>query len=211
VRFEEELNLVLPADLPHRAMVITQCARHLEMIVEANQQFNLTRITSPREAAIKHVLDSVLPWRHFAAVKRVLDAGTGAGIPGVPLAIVLPETHFTLSDSIGKKARFVDSVVEALGITNIAVSNQRAEECLRHQKTDIITGRALTPLDKACVLFGPAIRSGTRAILYKGPDVDLEIAIAASAALKQRLHLKVLDRYELPDGLGARTLVEITA
>ena len=211
MRFEEELDSVLPADLPHRGTVIAQCARHLEMILQTNLQFNLTRITTPREAAIKHVLDSVLPWRHFAGVKHVLDAGTGAGFPGIPLALVLPETHFILADSVGKKARFVTSAVDALGITNATVSNARAEEYVRGERVGVITGRALTPLDKACGLFGPAIRSGARARLYKGPDADAEIANAGSEARKQRLRLQVLDRYDLPDGLGSRTLVAITS
>src|SRR6516225_6634222 len=106
--FENELHEVLPADLPERESVALECGKHLQFIEEANRQFNLTRITSPREAAIKHVLDSVTPWRLFANVGRVLDAGTGAGFPGIPLALALPGVRFTLSESIQKKARFVE-------------------------------------------------------------------------------------------------------
>ena len=97
--FADELQQVLPADLPNRDAVIQKCALHLALIVEANEYLNLTRIVSPREAAIKHVLDSVLPWRLFLGARRVLDAGTGAGFPGIPLALVLPDIRFTLSES----------------------------------------------------------------------------------------------------------------
>ena len=124
--FEQELEDVLPSDLPNREIVVTKAAKHLELIVEANQHFNLTRILDPREAAIKHVLDSVMPWRYFEGPRTVLDAGTGAGFPGIPLALVLPSVNFILSESIGKKARFVEGTVQALGITNARVAlNER--------------------------------------------------------------------------------------
>src|ERR1700675_1134174 len=106
--FKEALDQVLPVDLPQRDIVVVKGARHLALIEEANRHFNLTRITGPREAAIKHVLDSVAPWRLFAGATHVLDAGTGAGFPGIPLALVLPEVRFTLSESTQKKARFVE-------------------------------------------------------------------------------------------------------
>src|SRR3982751_5142369 len=112
---------MLPSDLPNRADVVVKAAVHLARIVEANQSFNLTRITSVREAVIKHVLDSVVPWRLFAAAPAVLDAGTGAGFPGVPLALVLPEVRFVLSESVGKKARFVEATVEELKLGNVEV------------------------------------------------------------------------------------------
>src|ERR1041385_9153622 len=93
MEFADELNLVLPADLPGRETVVCGAAKHLALIVEANRHFNLTRLVTPREAAIKHVLDSVMPWRLFLGARHVLDAGTGAGFPGIPLALVLPETR----------------------------------------------------------------------------------------------------------------------
>ncbi len=210
--FEAELRSVLPPDLPHRDALIRRSARHLERISETNTQFNLTRIVSPREAAIKHVLDSVLPWRHFRDAVHIVDAGTGAGFPGIPLALLLPDTRFTLAESVGKKARFVASVIEELGLSNVAVANQRAEDALKplHDvKRLMLTGRAVAPLVKACALFGPAIRAGALGFFYKGPDADSEMAEAAAEARKQRVRLKLADRYELPEGYGARTLIGI--
>jgi 16S rRNA (guanine527-N7)-methyltransferase len=202
---------MLPPDLPERDRLLHLGARHLERIVEANRHFNLTRIVSPRDAAIKHVLDSVLPWRFFAGGAAILDAGTGAGFPGIPLAIILPGQQFTLVESIGKKARFVAESIEALELTNATVVNSRAEDYLREAPPILITGRAVAPLLKACVLFGPAVRGGSRALLYKGPDIDTEIEAAAPDAHKHKLHLSVLARYELPDSSGLRTLVQISS
>lgn len=200
---------MLPPDLPRRDEVVTYCGKHLELIVQTNQHLNLTRITDEREAAIKHVLDSVLPWRLFHSARHVLDAGTGAGFPGIPLAITFPNTRFTLAESIQKKARFVDSAVETLGLPNAHVAAQRAEDVLRAQRMDVITARAMAPIHRALALFAPAVKAGARVLLYKGPDVESEIAKSATEARKHRIRVEVVDRYELPDGLGTRTIVEM--
>ncbi len=208
--FAEELRQILPADLPHRDACIAGAARHLELIVEANQHFNLTRIVSPREAAIKHVLDSVLPWRLFQGATEVADAGSGAGFPGIPLALVLPETHFTLLESTQKKARFIEATVTALGLTNVDVRPVRAEDWLTTNRVEIVTARAVAPLARAAALFAPALRGGGRVLLYKGPDAQTEIAEAAPETAKRQLRLRVIERYELPDSLGTRTIVEMS-
>ena len=199
--FAPELNSVIPADIPHRDALIAGAALHLALIVEANKVLNLTRITSPREAAIKHVLDSVTPWRFFEGARHVIDAGTGAGFPGIPLALVLPEIRFTLAESIQKKARFVESALAVLKLPNVEITPQRAEEL----QAEVITARALAPISKILTLFRSALKDGSRILLYKGPDVATEIAEAG----KTRAHIEVVTRYELPDSLGSRAIVEI--
>jgi 16S rRNA (guanine527-N7)-methyltransferase len=209
VSFEEELRVVLPQDLPNRERVAALGARHLEMIEETNRVMNLTRIVSAHEAAVKHVLDSVMPWRLFADSSTVLDAGTGAGFPGIPLALVLPDVRFILSESVQKKARFVQSAVETLGLGNVNVKAARAEEILNAQRVEVITARAVAPLVKAIPLFAPALKKGTRVLLYKGPDAEAEISEAAIEAKKRQVRVSRSLRYELPDGLGLRTIVEL--
>jgi 16S rRNA (guanine527-N7)-methyltransferase len=209
VQFEDELDRVLPADLPHREMVVAKGAAHLALIEDANRHFNLTRITSPREAAIKHVLDSAMPWRLFADAKHVLDAGTGAGFPGIPLALTLPETRFMLAESIGKKARFVESALAQLDLPNAVLSARRAEELARTDEFDVITARALAPIPRLLDLFGAALKKGVRILLYKGPDAEREIAEAALESRKPRVRMAVVMRYDLPEAAGARTIVEI--
>lgn len=207
--FADELAAILPADLPERDRLISLGAKHLELIVEANQTMNLTRILGEREGAIKHVLDSVMPWRLFKNATRVVDAGTGAGLPGLPLAMVLPETQFVLLESIQKKARFVQSAVEALELSNVRVIPQRAEEWLAKQRAEVITARAVAPLEKAIPLFAPALRQGARALLYKGPDAESEMAAAQQEAARRRVAMRIVERYSLPDDLGTRTVVEL--
>ena len=199
--FQPALDLVLPDDLPNREKVVEGAARHLALIMEANRHFNLTRITTPREAAIKHVLDSVIPWRLFAKCSHVLDAGTGAGFPGIPLALVLPDIHFTLAESIQKKARFVESALAELKLPNVEITPRRSEEL----DAEVITARALAPISKVLTLFRLALKKGACILLYKGPDAEQEIADAGKFHGK----IEVVMRYDLPDSLGTRTIVQI--
>ena len=207
MQFDEELAKVLPPDIPHRDILIEKSSRHLQLIEQANAFMNLTRITNPREAAIKHVFDSVAPWRYFKDAKRVLDAGTGAGFPGIPLALVLPEVRFVLAESIQKKARFVDAAVESLHLPNVYVSAERAEERAVVQRPDIITARAVAPLHKLLDLFEKAMKQGAQLILYKGPEIEAEIAEIRNASI----NAEVVERYQLPDNMGTRTLVRISS
>ena len=205
VQFEEELARILPADVPNRDRLIEKGSEHLRLVAAANRYMNLTRLTSPQEAAIKHVYDSIAPWRHFENAARILDVGTGAGFPGIPLSIVFPHVRFTLCDSTQKKARFVDSAVDSLELANVHVTSERAEDVAESQRQEIITARAMAPLSRMVDLFRKPLKQGVRLLLYKGPDVDAELTEAQSC----RAFATVLCRYELPDGLGARTLLEL--
>lgn len=206
MKFAEELGRVLPPDIPHRERVIEKAAQHLQLIAAVNDHMNLTRITSAREAAIKHVYDSIAPWRNFHGAKRVMDAGTGPGFPGIPLALVLPQTRFALAESIQKKARFVDSAVDSLELPNVHVLAQRAEERALAGKPEIITARALAPMARILEIFRLPLKHGVRLLLYKGPSVEAELL----EAHKQGVSAEILCRYELPDGCGSRTLLEVT-
>jgi len=205
--FTEELARVLPAEIPHRERLIAKAAQHLQLIMAANEHMNLTRLTNPEEAAIKHICDSVAPWRFFTQARRVLDAGTGAGFPGIPLSLVLPDVRFTLADSTQKKARFVDNAVELLELGNVRVVATRAEDAALSENPDIITARAIAPLHRILDLFAKPLKRGARLILYKGPDIEAELI----EAQRLRVAAEVLCRYELPNGCGTRTLVSVRA
>ncbi len=207
MEFEDELARFLPPDLPHRELLIRKATQHLALIAEVNEYMNLTRLTNPREAAIKHIYDSVAPWQHFRGAIRILDAGTGAGFPGVPLAVIMPDVRFTLSESTQKKARFVESVVESLDLPNVGVTHDRAEHVAITQRVDIITARAIAPLGRILDLFRLPLKRGARLVLYKGPDIEAEL----TEADKYHVAARLLCRYELPEGLGARSILEIRA
>lgn len=208
--FEEALKKYLPEDLPNRERVAVLGARHLELVREANRVMNLTRIVDEKEAAIKHVCDSVWPWRLFTDATSVLDAGTGAGFPGLPLSVVLPATAFTLCESIQKKANFVASAAETLQLGNVTVEAVRVEEWLRANRTGIVTARAMAPISKIISLLAPALKKGVKVMLYKGPDVESELAEASKEAKTRRIRMTIVERYELPEEFGSRTMVELS-
>ena len=205
MELQDELARVLPPEIPHRDRLIQVSSSHIAQIMAANEYMNLTRISDAREAAIKHIFDSVAPWEMFRNARRVLDAGTGAGFPGVPLSVVLPEARFTLAESTRKKAHFVESVVDTLELPNVKVAAERAEDLLSSCRPDVITARAVAPLHRLVELFGKALKNGTRLLLYKGPDVQTEIDELRGL----RVVAEVVKRYELPDELGSRTLVRV--
>jgi 16S rRNA (guanine527-N7)-methyltransferase len=209
VSFAQELDRVLPPDLPNRTRLISLASRHLELVEETNRVMNLTRIVSAGEAAVKHVYDSVRPWRHFQNAKSVLDVGTGAGFPGIPLAIVLPDVQFVLTESVQKRARFVEASVEILGLENVSVHAVRAEDLLPSRRFDCITARAVARLAKAIPFYAPGINRGSTILLYKGPDAETEMAEAAAESKKRRIDVRIVERYALPDGMGERTIVQL--
>lgn len=101
---------------------------YLSLLLKWNKAFNLTAITNPEEALNLHLLDSVSVSPAIAAYESLLDVGTGGGLPGIPLAILNPEKHFTLLDTNSKKTRFLKQVVYELGLKNVAVINQRVQD-----------------------------------------------------------------------------------
>ena len=207
--FEEELRKYLPGDLPHRGRVIELEARHLMLIEETNRVMNLTRIVDAREAVIKHVCDSVQPWHLFGGAKTIVDAGAGPGFPGLPLSLVFPDQRFILCESIQKKAHFVASAVKVLEIPNVTVEAVRVEEWLRRNRTDIVTARAMAPISKIIGLLKAGVRNGSRVLLYKGPDIENEIAAGRKEAEAAGISITVVQSYKLPEGFGERTMVEL--
>lgn len=118
-----------------------QLARYLELMLHWNQVFNLTTITSPREMVYLHLLDSLAVQPHLQGT-HCLDVGTGAGLPGLPLAIAYPEQQWVLLDKNGKKTRFLTQVVAELGLNNVKIVHGRCEEYHPAQCFDSILSRA---------------------------------------------------------------------
>ena len=153
----------------------------------------------------------------FEGAASVADAGSGAGFPGIALALVLPQTRFTLLESTQKKARFLEAVVRELGLANVEVRAERAEDWLKTHRVPVVTARAVAPLNRAAALFAPALRGGARVLLYKGPDAaygncrggcgDREAALAAADCGAVRASGQAGDPDDCGDG-GNRTRVE---
>ena len=186
--------------------------RYLAHVLEANRRVNLTRITSPREAVVKHLVDSLLP----AAVletgegafrETLLDLGTGPGFPGVALAVWFPEARVHLVESVGKKARVVEETVRSAGIANVTVHARRAEELLQESAVHTIVARAVGSARKLLRLLRRVRGKFQRLVLYKGPEAAAELEEARRDAEAMGLWGEVARDYALPDDMGRRSVL----
>lgn len=170
----------------------------LDLLLEANTRFNLTTVTDPAEAWIRHILDSLSLLSVIASAepKTIMDVGSGGGLPGIPLAIVLPDVQFTLLEATGKKATFLQEVVYEMGLTNVQVVNDRAETlgCDREhhrEKYDMVTSRAVGRLAVLLELTSPFARAGGHVVAIKGEKAHEEVEEAKGAL--HRLHCQVVE------------------
>ena len=164
-----------------------QYNRYFELLVEWNEKINLTAITEPKEVAIKHMIDSITAYDEnlFKDGMTVIDVGTGAGFPGLPLKIFCPEIKLTLMDSLNKRIKFLQTVVEELGLKDVECVHARAEEGARNKKYresfDIAVSRAVARLPVLCEYCLPFVKKGGHFIALKGMQYNDEAQEAAKA------------------------------
>lgn len=185
-----------------------------EELLDWNQRLNLTALTSGEEVAIKHFLDSLLCLRAMQALpgSSLVDVGSGGGFPGVPLAIVHPEVRVTLLEAAKKKAEFLEHAVKTLGLSAVVLW-KRAEDAGRdislRESFDYVVARAVAPLAVLAEYCLPLCRPGGRFVAMKGPEGRAEAEAAAAGRAIDLLGGDVsgVDEYELPFGMGRRSLV----
>ena len=179
----------------------------LELIDEleiANAQFNLTAIRDRLGMLRKHVLDS-LSTQPFLKGTRIADVGTGAGFPGLPLAVINPQRQFSLIEATGKKARFVAQAAERLGLSNVEVVNERAERFRPLEPFDTILARALSSLADFVAYAGHLCAPDGRLLAMKGKRPDEEIW-----ALPKSFRVVAVHRIKLPGLDDERHIVELS-
>ena len=173
-----------------------------------NEKINLTRHTTYDKFAARDVVDSLRIAAVLAQGERVLDLGTGAGVPGVVLAIARPDLRVTLSESVGKKARAVSDMVAALGL-KVAMHHGRGEELLARRKFDTVVVRAVAPLTKLLTWFKPHWNSLGRMLIVKGPQWVEERGEARHLGLFNTLELRKRDAWIMEGTESESVLLEI--
>ncbi|HEV7359347.1 MAG TPA: 16S rRNA (guanine(527)-N(7))-methyltransferase RsmG [Steroidobacteraceae bacterium] len=176
----------------------------VDALEQGNAQFNLTAIRDRPGMLRKHVLDS-MSLAPYLRGERIADVGTGAGFPGLVLAVVDPQRRFTLIEATGKKARFVEQTVERIGCGNVLVVNSRAESYRPSELFDTVVARALSSLADFVAYAGHLCAPGGRLLAMKGKRPDGEIS-----AVPKSFRVLAVHRLSVPGLTDERHLVELT-
>ncbi len=199
---------------------LEQFDTYMNMVIEKNQVMNLTAITDPEEFALKHFADSLslipaVPELKYISEKPVtmVDVGTGAGFPSVPLKIAYPNIQLTLLDSLNKRISFLDNVISTLGLENVTTIHARAEEGGRRKDLrdtfDVVTSRAVANLSTLTEYCLPYAKVGGLFISYKSGNIDEELASAERAIKLLGGKLENVIHFQLADTDNSRSFVMI--
>lgn len=190
------------------AEVLDRFALHAQRMLERNRRVNLTAILEPREVAAKHFLDS---WRVTQLMpligRRVVDLGSGAGFPGLPIALMEPMTSVVLVDSHGKKAGFLGELVAELGAPNVEVHAGRAEDYLATNRVDTVLVRAVSSVRENIRVLRKVRQSLKDLVMLKGPSWSREVRAAEREAERLGFVLDTVWEHELPGEMGGRAIL----
>ena len=186
---------------------------YMNLLIEWNEKMNLTAITDPEEIILKHFIDSITILKDIEDGSKVVDVGTGAGFPGIPLSIMNPTLKITLVDSLNKRLIFLQEVVNKLGLKNIEIVHARAEEFGQNKKYretfDIATSRAVANLSTLSEYLIPLVKVGGKVISMKAAEAQEEINEAKKAIEVLGGEIEKIDEFNLPQRDRGRTVVII--
>ena len=187
---------------------------YMDFLLDYNMHTNLTAITEPEDIMIKHFLDSII-LNNFLKIKqnaKVVDIGTGAGFPGVPMKIFRKDIQLTLIDSLNKRIVFLNQLMEKLGI-DADIFHARAEELSRkvehREKYDFAVSRAVAPLNILCELSLPYVKKGGFFVALKGSNAQEELEKSKNAIKVLGGKLEGIKTFELPKNKGSRNVLII--
>ena len=195
---------------------LQQFNRYYELLVEWNEKMNLTAITEAHEVAVKHMIDSLTAYdeKLFQGSVSVIDVGTGAGFPGLPLKIFCPEIRLTLMDSLNKRINFLQTVVDELGLTGVECVHARAEEGARNkayrEQFDLAVSRAVARLPVLCEYCLPFVKRGGHFLALKGMQYQAENEEAAKAIKVMGGSQSGIRSVKLPGLDDVRAVITIT-
>ena len=194
---------------------VDQFNRYYELLVKKNEVMNLTAITDYHEVCLKHFADSLSLSQYYdmSSVNSLIDVGTGAGFPGIPLKILFPHLNVTLLDSLNKRLLFLEDVIDELDLDNIKTVHSRAEEAGRmknlRENYDLCVSRAVANLSTLSEYCLPLVKVGGNFISYKAGEVEDEINSAKHAIKKLGGKIKSVEEFSLPDSDISRSFVII--
>lgn len=191
---------------------IEQFYQYLNLLLEWNEKINLTAITEPKEVILKHFIDSFTIQKYIQEGQKVIDVGTGAGFPGIPLSIIKQNTEITLLDSLNKRILFLNEIISSLQLKNIRTVHARVEEFAKNKKEresyDIATSRAVAPLNVLLEYLLPLVKIGGKCICMKGSNIE-EIKEAENALTVLGGKIEKVENIILPNSDIQRNIILI--
>ena len=212
--FENNLKeLLSKININIREKQIADFYKYMKLLIEWNEKINLTAITEQNEIILKHFVDCLTIQKYIEDNKKIVDIGTGAGFPGIPLAIMNEKDNFVLVDSLNKRINFLNCVKNNLNLKNIEPIHSRAEDfCqnkLYREKFDIAVSRAVANLRVLAEYLLPSIKVGGKVICMKGSEIEDELNDAKFALKELGGIIKFIDEFCLPETDMKRNVIII--
>lgn len=186
---------------------------YMELLLEWNEKINLTAITDENDILLKHFVDSLTIKKYISENEKIIDIGTGAGFPGIPLAIMNKYNEITLMDSLNKRIVFLNDVIDKLKLNNVKAIHSRAEELARNknhrEKYDVAVSRAVANLSTLVEYMLPFVRIGGKCICMKGPNIEEELKNAKKAIKELGGEIIKIENFKLPESDNERNIVII--
>ena len=190
-----------------------QFFEYMKLLIEWNEKINLTAIIEPEEIILKHFIDSITILKEIEKDSKLVDVGTGAGFPGIPLSIMEPSLKITLVDSLNKRLIFLEEVINKLNLKNVELVHARAEEFGQNkqyrEKFDISTSRAVANLSTLSEYLIPLVKINGKVLSMKASDAQEEINDAKKAIEILGGKIEKVEEFNLPQSDIGRTIITI--
>lgn len=186
---------------------------YMNLLLEWNEKINLTAITEPEDIILKHFVDCATILKYIKDEDKIIDIGTGAGFPGIPLKILNEKLDITLMDSLNKRINFLNEIINKLDLKNIVAIHARAEELARNkgyrEKFDIATSRAVANLSTLSEYMLPFVKKNGMVISMKGSNIEEEVKNAKKAIKILGGEIEKIDNFNLANTNNIRNIITI--
>ena len=190
---------------------IEQFNLYMQLLLDWNKKINLTAITEENEIILKHFVDSLTVLKHIGENDRIIDVGSGAGFPGIPIAIMMPNIKITLLDSLNKRINFLNEVKDKLALKNVETIHSRSEDCGKdkkyREKYDVAIARAVANLSTLSEYLLPFVKLGGKMICMKGSEIEQEVINAKNAIKKLGGKIDLIEDFYLPGSDIKRNII----